>query len=246
MWWAPRNLLATLFFTSSHSFELFVLMKAFMCIVQVARAILENPQDHTQVSLIYANVTHEDILLKVHILWHHTRVLNISGLCLFPERQMTRNRKPCKMFIICRNHFSAGTSWTTVLTWSVIKCLSYNVKHLIPQDDLDRMAKDHPDQFKVYYVLNQVCVAKRSTSLLLSSACTYEHAKSTCCFVSMLSGLFTVFSYAFCAASNGVERRCRVCDERYDWETLSPPSCRCSGMHPRARTNLLRKCWIEE
>jgi len=53
---------------------------------QVARAILENPQDTTKISLIYANVTYDDILLK---------------------------------------------------------------------DDLDRFARDYPDQFKVYYVLNQ-------------------------------------------------------------------------------------------
>ncbi|KAJ8646496.1 hypothetical protein MRB53_008244 [Persea americana] len=32
---------------------------------QVARAILENPNDSTKVHLIYANVTFEDILLKV-------------------------------------------------------------------------------------------------------------------------------------------------------------------------------------
>lgn len=31
---------------------------------QVARAILENPNDNTKVHLIYANVTYEDILLK--------------------------------------------------------------------------------------------------------------------------------------------------------------------------------------
>ena len=31
---------------------------------QVARAILENPKDKTQVHLIYGNVTYEDILLK--------------------------------------------------------------------------------------------------------------------------------------------------------------------------------------
>ncbi|KAL2610398.1 hypothetical protein R1flu_028971 [Riccia fluitans] len=53
---------------------------------QVTRAILENPKDKTVVSLIYANVTFDDILLK---------------------------------------------------------------------DDLDRMAKEFPDRFKVYYVLNQ-------------------------------------------------------------------------------------------
>jgi NAD(P)H-flavin reductase len=35
--------------------------------VQVARAILENPKDKTKISLIYANVTYEDILLKVRI-----------------------------------------------------------------------------------------------------------------------------------------------------------------------------------
>ena len=32
---------------------------------QVARAILENPHDTTKVHLIYANVTVDDILLKV-------------------------------------------------------------------------------------------------------------------------------------------------------------------------------------
>ncbi|MED6118953.1 NADH-cytochrome b5 reductase [Stylosanthes scabra] len=53
---------------------------------QVARAILENPQDKTKVHLIYANVTYEDILLK---------------------------------------------------------------------DELDSLVANHPDQFKVYYVLNQ-------------------------------------------------------------------------------------------
>lgn len=36
-----------------------------MCPLQVARAILENPNDKTKVHLIYANVTYEDILLKV-------------------------------------------------------------------------------------------------------------------------------------------------------------------------------------
>jgi cytochrome-b5 reductase len=53
---------------------------------QVARAILENPEDKTKIYLIYANVTYDDILLK---------------------------------------------------------------------EDLDRFALDYPDQFKVYYVLNQ-------------------------------------------------------------------------------------------
>lgn len=37
------------------------------CLSQVARAILENPKDKTNVRLIYANVTYEDILLKVDI-----------------------------------------------------------------------------------------------------------------------------------------------------------------------------------
>lgn len=34
-------------------------------VFQVTRAILENPNDKTKVHLIYANVTYEDILLKV-------------------------------------------------------------------------------------------------------------------------------------------------------------------------------------
>lgn len=33
--------------------------------LQVARGILENPKDKTVLKLIYANVTKEDILLKV-------------------------------------------------------------------------------------------------------------------------------------------------------------------------------------
>jgi cytochrome-b5 reductase len=53
---------------------------------QVARAILENPEDKTKIHLIYANVTYDDILLK---------------------------------------------------------------------EDLDRFAREYPDQFKLYYVLNQ-------------------------------------------------------------------------------------------
>ncbi|KAI8562660.1 hypothetical protein RHMOL_Rhmol03G0051800 [Rhododendron molle] len=53
---------------------------------QVARAILENPKDKTKVHLIYANVTHEDILLK---------------------------------------------------------------------EELDGLAANYPDRFKIYYVLNQ-------------------------------------------------------------------------------------------
>jgi cytochrome-b5 reductase len=38
-----------------------------MSLVQVARAILENPEDKTKIHLIYANVTYDDILLKVLI-----------------------------------------------------------------------------------------------------------------------------------------------------------------------------------
>lgn len=36
--------------------------------IQVARAILENPKDETKIYLIYANVTADDILLKVSFL----------------------------------------------------------------------------------------------------------------------------------------------------------------------------------
>ena len=38
---------------------------SFLPMLQVARAILENPKDKTKVHLIYAKVTYEDILLKV-------------------------------------------------------------------------------------------------------------------------------------------------------------------------------------
>ncbi|KAK6159042.1 hypothetical protein DH2020_006356 [Rehmannia glutinosa] len=47
---------------------------------QVARAILENPSDHTKVHLIYANVTYDDILLKDEL----------DGLAKnYPDRQYT-------------------------------------------------------------------------------------------------------------------------------------------------------------
>ncbi len=36
-----------------------------MPLVQVARAILENPEDKTKIHMIYANVTYSDILFKV-------------------------------------------------------------------------------------------------------------------------------------------------------------------------------------
>jgi hypothetical protein len=42
---------------------------------QVARAILENPNDKTKVHLIYANVTTEDILLKVNNLFFYVQTL---------------------------------------------------------------------------------------------------------------------------------------------------------------------------
>lgn len=49
---------------------------------QVARAILENPKDKTKVHLIYANVTYEDILLKViaydlHYIYNFLSMLNM-------------------------------------------------------------------------------------------------------------------------------------------------------------------------
>ncbi|CAL5398562.1 unnamed protein product [Camellia sinensis] len=47
---------------------------------QVARAILENPNDKTNINLIYANVTYEDILLK-------GRMEELANLaCSFPNR----------------------------------------------------------------------------------------------------------------------------------------------------------------
>jgi hypothetical protein len=46
-------------------FDLNNICCSFLPMLQVARAILENPEDKTKVHLIYANVTYEDILLKV-------------------------------------------------------------------------------------------------------------------------------------------------------------------------------------
>ena len=49
-----------------HKFLILITYVAsFLPMIQVARAILENPKDKTKVHLIYANVTYEDILLKV-------------------------------------------------------------------------------------------------------------------------------------------------------------------------------------
>lgn len=48
---------------------------------QVARAILENPNDITKVHLVYANVTHDDILLKVESLLCY--LLRLSFCCLY-------------------------------------------------------------------------------------------------------------------------------------------------------------------
>lgn len=57
----------------------------------------------------------------------------------------------------------------------------------------------------------------------------------TCCCNVMLSLIVNESVHgllcAFCAAPNGVEWRCRVCDEGYDWETLSSSSCWCSGIY---------------
>lgn len=44
-----------------------ILPSASSSFFQVTRAILENPSDRTNVHLIYANVSNEDILLKVKL-----------------------------------------------------------------------------------------------------------------------------------------------------------------------------------
>ena len=49
----------------------------FLFVLQVARAILENPHDTTKVYLIYANVSVDDILLKVKI-----NLLSFNIVCL--------------------------------------------------------------------------------------------------------------------------------------------------------------------
>jgi NAD(P)H-flavin reductase len=47
---------------------------------QVARAILENPNDNTKVHLIYANVTYEDILLKVEFSIVMVVIVNLHNM----------------------------------------------------------------------------------------------------------------------------------------------------------------------
>ncbi|KAK9225138.1 hypothetical protein WN943_010179 [Citrus x changshan-huyou] len=64
---------------------------------QVARAILENPNDKTNVYLIYANVTFYDILLMVNI--PHSQSLISTPFCLF------------KGYNIRRQEYSAAYFW---------------------------------------------------------------------------------------------------------------------------------------
>lgn len=58
-----------------------------------------------------------------------------------------------------------------ILTCAII---SNNVEHLMPQDDLDRFARHYPNQFKVYYVLNEVCVSENTHFFLLMWPCTVQ------------------------------------------------------------------------
>lgn len=58
--------------------------------IQVARAILENPKDKTKVHLIYANVTFEDILLKVLLLLYHISSIVISA-CVWSSHSIETN-----------------------------------------------------------------------------------------------------------------------------------------------------------
>ena len=67
----------------------------YFLLLQVARAILENPRDRTKVHLIYANVTYEDILLKViHAIKFlnmcHLNVCTYEGFSLYRENQIIK------------------------------------------------------------------------------------------------------------------------------------------------------------
>lgn len=59
--------------------------------VKVARAILENPADKTKVYLIYANVTYEDILLKVKCLSPADSYESGNKCCVFIDSFQTLN-----------------------------------------------------------------------------------------------------------------------------------------------------------
>jgi hypothetical protein len=64
----PEDLSCTPSFSCAyHCFEFYNGFTFSFWFPQVTRAILENPDDKTNIHLIYANVTYEDILLKVKL-----------------------------------------------------------------------------------------------------------------------------------------------------------------------------------
>lgn len=76
-----------------------------MGILQVARAILENSHDKTKISLIYANVTYEDILLKVLILLYHIVFCCIWDTAVTQSEKTTHKKTPYELL---------GTLWSHV------------------------------------------------------------------------------------------------------------------------------------
>jgi cytochrome-b5 reductase len=56
--------------------------------LQIIRAILKNPEDHTKVTLIYANVTTDDILLKEDLETFATRYPDQFKLFLVVEKSV--------------------------------------------------------------------------------------------------------------------------------------------------------------
>lgn len=189
--------------------------------VQVARAILENPLDKTMISLIYANVTIDDILLKVTMFY-----VTLLQVCFVMVKATLSVHAPFSLCPPVWTHFAQhGEMVVNLEKWSsnfialtvhstVVQCsillesaylhfywetklwncwLPYKSVHFsylycclglqtilvllfqlqlqrwkhqvlgietdvscVGQDDLDRFQRDYPDQFKVYYVLNEV------------------------------------------------------------------------------------------
>jgi NAD(P)H-flavin reductase len=76
--------------------------------MQIINAVLKNPEDGTQISLLYANQTSDDILLRQQLdalaekhdnfrVWHTSE----QGLPALWTRQLHRPRIFCTLYTLC-------------------------------------------------------------------------------------------------------------------------------------------------
>ncbi|GFY81208.1 NADH:cytochrome B5 reductase 1 [Actinidia rufa] len=186
---------------------------------QVTRAILENPKDKTKVHLIYANVTFEDILLKVILSLFRLTSGHMSS-CMLGKLSLDRRMKSLvrlkykcdslpRLFLAfnhkfpllhqCKEFRVVSTLLTRLLNKVLYTstqvspvsfhhpCKAYIIAYEVPilsheverhpvlasgrgsdaillvaemtvnspQEELDGLAANYPDRFKIYYVLNQ-------------------------------------------------------------------------------------------